>query len=410
LFDYYAGFSSTFAKTVIESAADSRSFVVADPWNGSGTTTEIASILGYKTYGFDLNPVMVLIAKAKMLGRGERPSIVPLLLQIVAVTGGESVFENQPNDPLSRWLTDPAISSVRKLESAIQRVLVDAAGFQWLASRDIGSDVSDIAAFFYTALFRTLRVILANFLGSNPTWIKTAKSENDRIDLDLESVLASFEKQVREMATAIESDSYCRLQPDECFLNVASSEAIPLERGAADLILSSPPYCTRIDYAVATLPELALLGYSSTQFRELRDSLIGTSTISSKVPEQAHGWGATCNMFLDEMLLHESKASKSYYYKNHLQYFGAMYASVAEIKRVLAPDGLCVLVVQDSYYKEIHNDLPQIIVEMAVAHGLIAHRRVEFPNNRTLAGINRGVKQYRSRSTATESVLCLAHT
>ncbi len=64
-YQYYAGFSPRFAKTLLESAKLNSNAVVIDNWNGSGTTTEAASVLGYKTFGFDLNPVMIVVAKAK---------------------------------------------------------------------------------------------------------------------------------------------------------------------------------------------------------------------------------------------------------------------------------------------------------------------------------------------------------
>ena len=79
------------------------------------------------------------------------------------------------------------------------------------------------------------------------------------------------------------------LHPDiqgDVFIDVASSEALPHPSSSVDFILSSPPYCTRIDYAVASLPELALFGYvPEGDFQLLRKKLIGTSTVPTVVPE-----------------------------------------------------------------------------------------------------------------------------
>ena len=68
--DYYAGYSNGFAKSILESSNLPRRAVVVDPWNGSGTTTEIASILGLKGYGFDVNPVMLIVANAFQRAQG----------------------------------------------------------------------------------------------------------------------------------------------------------------------------------------------------------------------------------------------------------------------------------------------------------------------------------------------------
>ena len=73
---------------------------------------------------------------------------------------------------------------------------------------------------------------------------------------------------------------------------MASSENLPVRRGVIDFVLSSPPYCTRIDYGVATSAELAVLGYPvDTRLRELRGRLIGTPTIHAETPDPTASWG-----------------------------------------------------------------------------------------------------------------------
>ncbi len=58
------------------------------------------------------------------------------------------------------------------------------------------------------------------------------------------------------------------------------------------------------------------------------------------------------------------------------------------------------------YYKDIHNDLPQIFIEMAHSNGLQLVRQVNFGLARTMARIHPTVRQYRKGFGATESVLC----
>ena len=63
---------------------------------------------------------------------------------------------------------------------------------------------------------------------------------------------------------------------------------------------------------------------------------------------------------------------------------------------------------QDSYYKDLHNDLPSIFTEMAALRGMQLRNRKDFTLTRTLAGINPGTKGYRRTFSAVESVLVLA--
>lgn len=400
---YYAGYSPEFAKALLESSGLRPHSVVVDPWNGSGTTTEIASALGFRAHGYDLNPTMLVVSKARLLGGSTRPSIRPLATRIVKLAK-ETIPPLLESDQLQLWFSESSVANIRRLDAAIQEILIDQKEYRALRDRDLPSELSDIAAFFYNALFRTVRHQLHPFLSSNPTWIRKAGENEDKLTCGIRLLLKEFENQVDGMLKASEDVLFCHFEADYV-LETASSTKLPLEDSSAQLILSSPPYCTRIDYAVATLPELAILGYSKSDVRNLRDRLIGTTTIQKSGAEAHDAWGATCRRFLNRVKSHESKASSTYYYKNHVQYFQGMSKSIEECARILVPGGKCVLVVQDSFYKDVHNKLPRIINEMARNNGLKLERQVDYKQSRTLAGVNPGVKNYRSSFGAIESVL-----
>lgn len=189
-------------------------------------------------------------------------------------------------------------------------------------------------------------------------------------------------------------------------LDIGNSMSISAGENTIDFLLTSPPYCTRIDYGVYTMPELAVLGYDAkNNWSSLRSSLIGTTTVPEKLPCFDEQWGNTCSEFVTELMSHNSKVSQSYYLKNHLQYFETMFKSVKEISRVLKNGGGCALVIQDSYYKEIHNNLPIIIAEMAVNNGLSLFSKTDFKSVNNMADVNPGTKKYRPQAEATESVL-----
>jgi hypothetical protein len=191
-----------------------------------------------------------------------------------------------------------------------------------------------------------------------------------------------------------------------CVINQASSLKLPLSSHSVDVVLSSPPYCTRIDYVRATLPELAVIRFpNGASIRRLREEMIGTPTINKDSPEDDPAWGPTCNAFLLDVASHSSKASSTYYLKYYRQYFASAFASLREIDRVLKESGQCVLVVQDSYYKDLLNDLPTIFCEMANGVGWTLKHKIDFQVKRTLAGINPEVKQYRNAFQAVESAL-----
>jgi hypothetical protein len=68
-------------------------------------------------------------------------------------------------------------------------------------------------------------------------------------------------------------------------------------------------------------------------------------------------------------------------------------------------DGLCFLVVQDSYYKDIHVDLAQIADDMAMSFDFTVEERFSFRSNRTMAGLNSIARGYKAKHNHVESVL-----
>jgi DNA modification methylase len=410
LYPYYAGFSQSFANSILASAKLSKNAKVLDLWNGSGTTTTAAIHIGYNTQGYDLNPVMIIAAKACMLNTREKSSLWPIAVEIMSKASKDNSLNVDDEDPLCTWMSPLSVTTIRKIEKALQTLLIDSEQYQLLIARNNFNSLSDIAAFFYTALFRCVRKLVSVFFASNPTWVKKPKLLSSRVSPEKNFIIDGFGIEVKKMIQAIENESLAILNSiGQGLIEVASSESLPIDNKSIDFILTSPPYCTRIDYAVATMPELALIGYKlNTDFKSLRKKLIGTSTVSSSCISPLNSWGETCNKFLEGVANHESKASKTYYYKNHIQYFNSIYKSFSEISRTLNSNGTCVIVVQDSHYKNIHNDLPRIFTEMANSCGLFLKRKDDFNLIKTMADINPKSNKYK-KCKLTESVLCFSN-
>jgi len=345
---------------------------------------------------------MVLVAKARCLEVSEFPSLRLLAAEISRQS--RSSCDPHPDDPLSLWLCPRSVAAIRGIEVAVQRLLIDNRKFATLNDRGV-NEASDLAAFFYVALFRTVKQLFQPFLTSNPTWVKRPRSFRSRLRPSGLAIRAAFRNNLLEMIPRQLPKASSGVRGEK-IIGIASSESLPLPDGSANCVLGSPPYCTRIDYAVATSPELALLGYAHENgFDKLRRELIGTSTVPPVVPEVSQNLGKACLKFLGALSSHASKASSTYYYKNHVQYFVSIGKSLSEIRRVLKVGGRCILVAQDSYYKDLHNDLPTILTEMAAIRGLYLSSRSDFVLSRTMAGVNPGAQEYRESFSAVESVL-----
>lgn len=408
-FPYYAGFPEQFVRDILESAKLGADSVVLDPWNGSGTTTYAASQLGLKSIGIDLNPVMIIVARARLLPPSEADHLRPLAANLLSQLRS-SPLVIAPDDPLLSWFQLDAAKLVRCIERNIRRSLV---GGMTKSPDGIHLDkISGTAATLYVALFAACRRLAMSLQSSNPTWIKLPKANDDRLDPSAYAIAHQFAENVRGMSNAlaakqlIEDAAGMEFNAGTSTIQLSDTAKMVVPASSVDFVLTSPPYCTRIDYTAATRVELAVLGpLLKVKPRDLGRQMIGSVQVPQAKIEIGESWGRTCSRFLTALKAHPSKASGGYYYKTHLDYFDKIARSLGHVTTALKPGGRAIFVVQDSYYKDIHNDLPQILKEMGIRAGLTFSKRKDF-RLKSMSDINPGRKVYERPSGATESVLC----
>ncbi len=311
-YGYYAGYSTSFIEDVLEDLALPPGAKILDPWNGSGTTTTLASRKGFVAIGFDVNPVLVVVSKARLLGSeivSSLPTLTDEILSRVHSRNGQ--LHLSEHDPLCRWFSNQSASWLRALERGIYHVLVGLPDLPDVAERVSLKPISDLAAFYYVVLFKVVRRNLRKFTTSNPTWIKTAKIPQQRLTLSPRVLDNEFQETQQELAKLL-----CASGPSgpvgwrgRAWIEVANSRELPIPDRHVDAVVSSPPYCTRIDYAIATLPELSVLGFSQPEFiDQLRYRTLGSPLTSKDVLSADANWGPTCLEFLDRVAAHSSKA------------------------------------------------------------------------------------------------------
>jgi hypothetical protein len=413
-FRYYAGFSVGFVEDIISHLDLADGAILLDPWLGAGTTAEVATGKGFQLRGFDLNPAMLLVARARTVPTSVADQI-PILTKRISRSYERRMKNGAPsgrreNEPLEQWLQPASAAAFRVLEQSLEASILKREPSSVAPLWRRAGQAQPLVALFYVALFGSLRHFISEFQTSNPTWIKVS-SGGERIQLSSDRILRRFCEEIESLLRAIKLET--KVMPSvgvrASVIKQASSLQLPICSGSVDAAVSSPPYCTRIDYVRATLPELAVIGYPNGDvMRVLREQMIGTPTINKSQNNNGVTLGPICSRFLSAVEGHSSKASSTYYLKYYRQYFASVVTSLAEIDRVLKKSGQCVLVVQDSYYKEIQNDLPRIFIEMATQLGWTLKEEKPFHVNQTLAGVNPGVKPYRTTFHATEWALCFS--
>lgn len=406
-YPYYAGFSEAFVADAMSLHTLPESALVLDPWNGSGTTIKAACGAGYRAVGYDLNPVMVVVARTRLANRSDFAEARSILWECATDSCAGNCNESAI-EPLSEWIDD---------ESADR--------FRWFVTHLYGSPTKDYInddervaklvnslsvarCLLLLSAFRSFRLLLALRDTSNPTWtILPAPGARKALAVsDFQSAIAG-ELDILYRISDLESQDF-GANSGTAEVYCASSEALPLPDKSIDLIVTSPPYCTRIDYAVATLPELSLLGLSSRSVKSgLRRQLIGTTAIKKSSVQPSETWGAACLDVLQYTFSHASHGSRSYYYKNQMQYFASMHESIKEMARVSRFGARSYVVVQESFYKEKKINLPLIISQMAKNEGFDVEATVAFEVKTNMVNINTRSRQYRKDSDVREEVLIL---
>ncbi len=360
---YYAGYSESFVDSALKYLDCDRGMTILDPWGGSGTTSLVASRLGLQSISVDINPAISALSASKSFEVVKHAHGLSAFCRTLNAQFSSKNLNRSPHQA-NEWLQEivcAASTSFPRLSLTHQ----SAASHLCLNANTVPLSYP-LRAFLQVAAFRLGRLSEDGEALSNPTWVKY-KDENKKSTLN---ATIDFKSICHEMLAELKN-SYQGNVGAHSFHLIGDSRKLPISTGVIDRIVTSPPYLTRIDYAVAAAPELALLKVPRS-LRDIRLDTMGSPVIRGPRVAQNPSWGEKCNKFLNEVASHESKAAKSYYWKHMLQYFEDMERSLSEIRRVLRRGGRALVVVQGSYFKEILCPLGELYEEMAEGVGLKA--------------------------------------
>jgi hypothetical protein len=351
---YYAGYPLEFAEWALGELQLSAGAKVIDPWNGSGTTVAACARLGMSCQGFDINPVMVHLGRARVASSVN--------------------FEE----------AEEMINATADIVGSGQFVDIQTVG---AAFRELPVSSESAHSVAIAALFPFARIVLQLSKTKNPSWYKKGATL-DGLYIPRDELFESWKRLLQEV-------SFWRsIQEDPNGL------AISIERGdsrkslgnneAFDGLLTSPPYLTRLDYVQATLPEFLLLKEFDAvpNMQRLRRSMLGSPLTSDRPPSSFDKLPSDIRNLLHLIETHESKASSTYYLRFFSTYFIDLQASMRNIAKVLKEGALGCMVVQSSHYKEIKVDLVSAITSIGKEFGLHHHLTFESDARISMSAVN----------------------
>ncbi len=251
--------------------------LVLDPMCGSGTCVLESMAGGYSAVGMDLNPLSVLITKAKALALSFAPEEFAdkahhLLSRLEFLpTRPEALWNEGDTAYLSRWFGAGTISEIASIRASIERVPEEG----------------------YRTLFR---VCLSNIVRA----VSWQNPEDLRIRKRFKEHAAGT---ARELFTAQVVSQVDRIQP---YLGVLGHRAkvkpdvrvgnaidlptvFPRLRNRVDLLVTSPPYATALPYIDTDRLSLIILGLlSRDKHGDVESKMIGTREITDT--ERKRAW------------------------------------------------------------------------------------------------------------------------
>jgi tRNA G10 N-methylase Trm11 len=352
----YTAFSLAFARAALRQLGAGPGSSVIDPFVGSGTTMIAAALSGSPALGIDISPFSALLSRTRVATSADIKRVLAYLNKPRTVTVESSALE------LLQFRDEKYAAAV------VARVLETAQlSAQEFWKRLLGDDSGryDSEAVTLLSLSLGARDSAQLVRGSNPIWYRKLQEGEVGEVVNLQSASKVWARTICNDLLA--SPPIARKGTRVINADITN---VRLQR-SFDFCLTSPPYLNRLDYVIAHLPELSVLKHiAPMDVTRLRASMIGTTKIVSKdespIPDR---WGESCRVVLDSIWNHKAYASRRYYYHTYRQYFSRLYRSLETLTSLLRAGGQGIIVIQDSFYKDVNIPTPSIAAEMMQSLG-----------------------------------------
>jgi DNA modification methylase len=341
---------------------------VLDPMVGSGTTIVAARSLGHYGLGFDTDPLAVLISKAwcsdvdvetvrraaERVLRMARPKVLRLTL----------------TDAYPSGASDSTKAFVRYWFDAVARKHLAALSHAIRAEEDV--HIQDLlwCAFSRLIIVKQSGASLAmDVAHSRPHKVYT-KAPLKPLD--------GFERAIRTVLVnaPFSGATASNARRPAARVQLGDARSLPVEDGAIDVVVTSPPYLNAIDYLRGHKFSLVWMGHDIDKLREVRASNVGT-----EVSANANGSTPVLQRALKRVKAGELPPRES----NMLtRYLADMHAVLAETARVLKNSGRAILVLGNSSLRGVFLANSRAIETLAgdVGLQLLRQRTRPLPSNR----------------------------
>ena len=310
--------------------------LIVDPFGGCGTTLVEAKIMNRPSIGVDINPVAILMTKAK------KTQITPVeimeqflkLKEKISTFNNHTTIKTPKHHRIDYWFKSQEKRKLSFLFSAISQI-----------------KNPDMRNFFYCGF--------SNILKNCSIWLQKSNKPTRDFQKKPEDPFTSFLRQTKVMLRG-NAEFYSILQKNRslqtrCEVHCTDARKIPTNRNSASLVITSPPYVTSYEYA--DLHQLTALWFEYMHnLSDFRQQFIGTAyhhytknlSSNSKIAEN----------IVSALTKKDKKTATEV-----ATYFSEMNQVFKEMKRILKKQGRICIVIGDTILKKINILNAEVFVE-----------------------------------------------
>lgn len=343
-YEYKQGYAEDLVKQIIEAEQPDKKHFILDPFCGVGTSNVVAQSLGYKSIGFDINPVAYLAATVKTHFYTE-----------AEVKEIQKLIKNFNPSKLSPLKEVPKVIDSSFQNGSLEKL------YQLKYFWENISDNISVQQFFQLAYLSIIE----------DCSIKTKDGNGIKLNLKkkkIENIFLYFLSKCNSMVADIEVSNF---KEESKFINgsiTIEKYFKQIENKKVGLCVFSPPYANCFDYCEVYKLEFWLGGFVKTykDFEQYR-SIAMRSHVNSQFDHNIKNYQKEVD------LIAEIISAFNIWNKNIPDmlrgYFDDTYELLKNIKSVLVKDAKCFIVVANSGYKGILVPTDLLIAEIATSLG-----------------------------------------
>ena len=318
---------------------------VADIFCGCGTVAIEAKRRGTAFWGCDINPVAVLIAKAKTNTYNEDSLLY--YIDLINIAYNKLIksdlfsvcYETAP-ERLRYWFNNKSYSHLYCLKAAIEE---------------------SVKSEEYLTAFLC---IFSSILKSTSKWLqKSIKPQVDPRKKEID-VKHAFDMQVRRFIKSVREIN--AIGRNQGLVNIRKADFLKYKiEGKVDLIITSPPYVTSYEYA--DLHQLTSIWLQYTDdYRKLRNGSIGSTYNSAGIDLDSISLNTTGTNIIAEL---KEKGAQPSRIKAIARYYSDIEKAIEKCSNMIEKDGMAIFIIGDSELKGVKLFNSKHLVECMLKQG-----------------------------------------